>query len=56
MCCFHRDVRCDCFEFQRLDCLLQGPVWMMKGMGNKSRKKSKGFKKISKNNISSLMP
>jgi len=39
MACFHRD----------------GPVWMMKGMGDKSKKKSKGFKKISKKDINNLM-
>lgn len=30
--------------------IAQGPVWMLRGMGNKSRKKTKGFKKITKRN------
>lgn len=30
----------------------QGPVWMLRGMGNKSRKKTKGFKKITKRDLS----
>ncbi len=36
-----------CFYFQ-------GPIWMLKGMGSKSRKKTKGFKKVHRNRIRSL--
>ncbi len=36
-----------CFYFQ-------GPIWMLKGMGSKSRKKTKGFQKVQRNQIRSL--
>ena len=30
----------------------QGPVWMLRGMGDKARKKTKGFKKITRRDLS----